>query len=46
MYEQWPRQGGGGGGGGWAFAALWFSIFVLHVSSAVGHRHDNSPTPL
>ena len=47
-----PRGGGGRG----AIAPLWFSILILIliffvvefllVSSAVGHRHDNTPTPL
>ena len=38
-------SGGATGGGG---GALWFFLFYLFllVSSAVGHRHDNTPTPL
>ena len=43
-HVQWRRQGGGGQ---WGTCPLYgFRFFFFLVSSAVGHRHDNSPTPL
>ena len=45
-----PRQCGARGGGGTyppppPWFRYFFNFFFLLVSSAVGHRHDNSPTP-
>ena len=40
------RRHGGGGGGLISMFFFFFFFFYLLVRSAVGHGHDNTPTPL